>query len=147
MLSYLSCATLDIIGLAGFNCSFDSIQHLSEGSRAQDDLPNAFAQVLHSANAMSPLSLLKRLFPFFRFINWDSRSKALRNAEKTVQRIGKQLVNEKRNMLQSSQDEEKAKDLLTLLIKANMSEGGNTERGMTDEEVMNQIPTFLVAGM
>lgn len=37
----------------------------------------------------------------------------------------------------------KSKDLLSLLIRSNMNEQGN---GLTEDEVLHQIPTFLVAG-
>lgn len=65
-----------------------------------------------------------------------------------MRRIGKQLVAEKkRALLQGNEEGRKAKDLLTLLIKANMTDGGAYgDRQLSDEEVMNQIPTFLVAG-
>ena len=36
-----------------------------------------------------------------------------------------------------------ARDLLTLMIESNMNEAGG---GLTDREVLDQIPTFLLAG-
>lgn len=65
-----------------------------------------------------------------------------------MRKIGQRLVAEKKAaLLQGSEEGKKAKDLLTLLIKANLSDGGASgDRQLSDEEVMNQIPTFLVAG-
>jgi cytochrome P450 len=71
-----------------------------------------------------------------------------------MRQIGLQLVREK----QQSVLEEKAsgggtflekgkdKDLLSLLIKANMDKDIPPEQRLTIEQILNQIPTFLVAG-
>jgi cytochrome P450 len=146
MLSYVSCAGLDIIGLAGFNYSFDSIHHLQHQSQAENELSNAFS-MMRSTERQSFFGFLKLFIPPFRLITWDSRSRIARKAEWIMKQIGQQLVNEKRQALQSSKENGKAKDLLTLLIKANMNEGGeNDDRRLSDLEVLGQIPTFLIAG-
>lgn len=93
------------------------------------------------------ISFLKMFFPPFRIITWDSRTRILRQAERTVREIGLRLVAEKKAALQTSQDKAKAKDLLTLLIKANMSnDKEHADKSLSSEEVLNQIPTFLMAG-
>ena len=43
-------------------------------------------------------------------------------------------------------DSGSTKDLLSLMIKANMGLDVAPEQRMSDEEVMHQIPTFMVAG-
>ncbi|KAG8802377.1 hypothetical protein FRC18_007563, partial [Serendipita sp. 400] len=77
-----------------------------------------------------------------------------------MRRIGKQLVEERKRELgflppksgeQQSQERDApssgtGKDLLSLMIKANMSPDVSPEQRMTDAEVMHQIPTFMVAG-
>lgn len=146
MVSYLSRTTLDVIGLAGFNYSFDSLQRLSEGSDMTDPLSTALGRILKASEKSGLLVLFKMFFPIFRLITWDARSRTISKADAAMRQIGRQIVDERRKALQSSQEKQQAKDLLTLLIKANMNEAGGDDRGMSDDEVMNQIPTFLMAG-
>ena len=147
MVSYLSCTTLDIIGLAGFDYSFDALHHLLNGSQDENELSSSFSKLFAATTKFNALALLKRQFAVLRVITFDSRSKIVNHSQEAVRRIGRQLVEEKKRALQSSQEKVEAKDLLTLLIKANMTEKGDgIDRQMSDEEVMNQIPTFLIAG-
>ncbi|KIM28235.1 hypothetical protein M408DRAFT_70205 [Serendipita vermifera MAFF 305830] len=146
MVSYLSCTTLDIIGLAGFDYSFDSLSHLANNDRNGSELASAFNKLLASAK-FSTLTILKVVFPVLRMITFDERSRTVNQNKAVISRIGKQLIEEKRRALQSSNEDGRAKDLLTLLIKANLAdanEGG--DRQLSDEEMVNQIPTFLIAG-
>jgi cytochrome P450 len=148
MVSYLSCTTLDIIGLAGFDYSFDALQHLLNDNRDENELSSAFSKLFTATMQFNALTILKRQFAILRLITFDSRSRVINHSQKAVQRIGRQLVEDKKRALQASQEKVQAKDLLTLLIKANMTERGDgVDRQMSDEEVMNQIPTFLIAGV
>jgi len=61
-------------------------------------------------------------------------------AKHTLDTIGMQLVQEKKN----ADKETAGRDLLTLLIKANM--GSAEEQQLSDRDVLAQIGTFLVAG-
>ena len=38
-------------------------------------------------------------------------------------------------------------DLLTLLIRANLASNMPDSMRMSDEEILSQVPTFLIAGM
>ncbi|KAG8829956.1 hypothetical protein FRB91_007152 [Serendipita sp. 411] len=152
MLSHLSCTTLDIIGLAGFNYRFDSLDHLVRGDRDESELSFAFSQILNAMGGFAFLVILKMWFPIFRLIQFDRRSRIERSSQKTIQTIGRKLVEERKQALKQEMEKgqvSKAKDLLTLLIRANLAEsgtGGQGDKTLSDEEVMNQIPTFLVAG-
>jgi hypothetical protein len=64
--SWLSRATLDIIGLAGFNYSFDALK-FGEGS---NELASAFAQIFDSAQSASVLSMLLKRIPIVRRFVW-----------------------------------------------------------------------------
>ncbi|KAG8809782.1 hypothetical protein FRC17_003255 [Serendipita sp. 399] len=155
MLSHLSCTTLDIIGLAGFNYHFNSLTRLIKGDRDENELSLAFSQILNSMGKLRLLVFLKMWFPIFRLIRFDQRSRMEKSRQRTIQTIGTQLVQEKKRDLklemEKRQGSTKAKDLLTLLIRANLAEGSGAggaggDRTLSDEEVMNQIPTFLMAG-
>ncbi|PIL32220.1 cytochrome P450 [Ganoderma sinense ZZ0214-1] len=73
-----------------------------------------------------------------------------------MHRIGRQLLQERKAEIMQMYGEEGAgaiekkdlqgRDLLTLLIKANMATDIPNSQRLTDEEVLAQVPTFLVAG-
>lgn len=171
ILSLLSCTTLDIIGLAGFNYSFNALKGLPLSSQVPpldggeshghghgdhggdgNELAMAFSRLFNSAERPPILNILKMWFPIFRLIRWDSRTRIETKGQQTMRKIGRQLVEEKKKALSQAnlngnEEGRKAKDLLTLLLKANLSDGdAHGDRQLSDEEVMNQIPTFLVAG-
>lgn len=147
MLSYLSRATLDIIGLAGFNYAFNG---LSGGS---SELSEAFNKVFDSTG-MPVMQLLRGWIPVLRYVNFDSQSRHNIKAQKTIRKVGMKLVAEKKKLVMEERasrggtelEKGRERDLLTLLIKANMSTALGKEQTMSDDEVINQIPTFLIAG-
>ncbi|PVG01580.1 cytochrome P450 [Serendipita vermifera] len=167
ILSYLSCTTLDIIDLAGFNYSFGALKGLinrttqkgpSTGSKSaeteaqgEDPLASAFSRTLDATtNGFSILQLLKMFIPIFRLITFDTRTRINAKSRAIVYRIGNEIVAERKQAISEEKNSgmsqsSGSKDLLTLLIKANLADSGN-DRKLSDEEVMNQIPTFFLAG-
>jgi hypothetical protein len=184
MLAYLSCTTLDIIGIAGFNYSFGALRTLvnKNGNRAstaaalhanvmasgydqslepngavaeaekEDPLSSALSQAIDATTGtFTFLQLLKIFFPIFRWITFDRRTRVINKSRSIISGIGTQIVNDRKRAISEENKSDRAKDLLTLLIKANLSDGeegksGLADRSLTDEEVMNQIPTFFLAG-
>ncbi|CAG8513792.1 12917_t:CDS:2 [Acaulospora colombiana] len=187
MLAYLSCTTLDIIGMAGFNYSFGALKTLvsktakkspsattisevkqevinhgeedveSDETDAEhhDPLSSALARTIDSTNGgFAFLLLLKMYIPLFRLINFDRRSRLIRKSRVIINQIGKSIVKDRKSAIaeenESGLDRRGgARDLLTLLIKANLTDNGEGKTGdrkLSDEEVMNQIPTFFLAG-
>ena len=64
ILSWLSRATLDIIGLAGFSYSFDALK-LGEES---NELGYAFAQIFNSAKSANIFSIIQARVPILQLI-------------------------------------------------------------------------------
>lgn len=143
MLLYLTQATLDIIGLAGFNYSFDAL------SNKQTGLAQAIAAVLHPPAGIPVIFILKLQIPFLRnILVFDKNTRNITRARKQMDDIGRDLVERKKAEILEEKATggdiiAKSKDLLSLLIRSNMNEQGN---GLTEDEVLHQIPTFLVAG-
>jgi hypothetical protein len=175
--SWLSRATLDIIGLAGFNYSFDALKY-GEGS---NELGHAFAQIFNSAKHAKLVNALKVRIPILRGIvrfslssfdglvnspgdslrppampkqQVDQKSKRITKAQQIMRRVGLQLVREKQQAVLEERasgrgtalEKGKDKDLLSLLIKANMDKDLPAEQQLSVEQILNQIPTFVVAG-
>ncbi|QRV84537.1 cytochrome P450 family protein [Ceratobasidium sp. AG-Ba] len=124
VLPWFTRATLDMIGAAGFDYHFNSLEN-----EDQDELSVAF----------------KKAFQIFAS---DERSRGQAEASKTMRRIGEKLIGDKQAAL--SQELKtgataQGRDLLTLLIKSNMAYENDGHR-MSQDEVLGQISTFLVAG-
>jgi cytochrome P450 len=173
--SWLTRATLDIIGLAGFNYSFDALKFGEDSN----ELGYAFTQLFNNAEIASLVNILHGYFPFLRWIvrlpillltpqpdftqslsaplkqKVDQQSKMLSGARRTMRRIGLQLVREKQQAVLDEQasdgatalEKGKNKDLLSLLVKANMDKNLPAGQQLSLEQILNQIPTFLVSGM
>lgn len=139
-LSWLSRTTLDIIGLAGFNYRFDA---LGEDPR-QNELNAAFATMFKAGTKLTMIPILRAWFPFLRFLRTEQDAKAA-EARKTMSRIGTQLLRESKASIHEK-SEWKTRDLLSLLVKSNMDTDIPEHQRMTDQDVLAQVPTFLVAG-
>ncbi|KAF9077281.1 cytochrome P450 [Rhodocollybia butyracea] len=133
VLSSLSQMTLDVIGLAGFNYKFNSL------SGEPNELNKAFSTLFGNPQVkLWPIAQL--LIPILRNLpSWDP---PLEQAKNTMDRIGRNLLDESKASLRGNGEKAGAsRDLLSLLVKSNV--GG--ER-MSDEDIIAQVPTFLVAG-
>ncbi|KAG6856730.1 hypothetical protein H0H87_001330 [Tephrocybe sp. NHM501043] len=140
ILSWLSKTTLDIIGLAGFNYKFDALNDDQE----QNELNAAFATIFHAGTRMTLIPMIKAFYPRLRFLRGEKDTE-IETSQKTMTRIGNQLLHESKL---SAQDKtmSKSRDLLSLLVHSNMSTDLPAHQRMSDEDVVAQVPTFLVAG-
>ncbi|CDO69788.1 hypothetical protein BN946_scf184766.g33 [Trametes cinnabarina] len=167
----LSKMTLDVIGLAGeseslpesdrslraeetlagFNYEFNALNPRGE----QNELAKAFEEVFSFPAKIPVLMILRNLFPVFEIIK-DKRLRDIEYARRTMHRIGSQLMAQKKaEILRESSGEKsggvgknsvQGRDLLTLLIKANTATDIPDSQRLSDEDVLAQVPTFLVAG-
>ncbi|KAI0077563.1 cytochrome P450 [Panus rudis PR-1116 ss-1] len=146
VLSWLSRATLDIIGLAGFNYEFNALNESGE----PNELNKAFKTIFFMSRTERLFSLFQGRFPILSYIP-TLRGKRMDHAQGVMRRIGMELIAEKKAALLAEKSgvtkrDIKDRDLLTLLIKANMAVDIPEDQRMSDEEVLAQVPTFLIAG-
>ncbi|KAH9980692.1 cytochrome P450 [Russula compacta] len=149
--TWLNKATLDIIGLAGFNYTFDSLHSTDE---KQDDLYGAIRSII-KAPSSGLIYILQLFFPIFRPIP-TARSRVLSTAFQAIRRIGSQLIHDKKTSVLAGRDSNESDvvakqdvqghDLLSLLIKSNIAADMPESMRMSDSEILAQIPTFLLAG-
>lgn len=137
MMSWLSKITLDVVGLAGFDYSIDSLTGKDDG------LYPALTEVFSDCNINPYLLLLKSWIPLFRLWKLDSTSRRIRRLHQMMRKLAKDVVARKANVVKDGSYETQSRDLLTLLIKANQEEG-NASKRMSEEEVLGQVPSFLV---
>ncbi|KAI9068653.1 cytochrome P450 [Trametes sanguinea] len=152
VLQGLTKMTLDVIGLAGFNYRFDSL----DPNGKPNELNQALQEIFTPPEQMTKLMILRNLFPIFSIIP-DADLRREKRARNVMNRIGMQLMAEKKAAIRREMSETKEKDgigrndmrgrdLLTLLIKANMATDVPDNQRLSDEDVLAQVPTFLVAG-
>ncbi|KAF7328914.1 hypothetical protein MVEN_02521200 [Mycena venus] len=142
ILSWLSKATLDIIGLAGFNYRFDNLS--SEGT---SELGKALADIFQAGMTMNFIRVLQAWIPAFRVIP-TKMDRTMEASRAKMMKIGRQLLQESRKEMAEDGTFEKgrSRDLLSLLVRANTAKDISASQRLSDEEVLAQVPTFLVAG-
>ncbi|OZJ03915.1 hypothetical protein BZG36_03273 [Bifiguratus adelaidae] len=137
-------ATLDIIGTAGFGYAFHAIED-------DEDAEGEESPTLHWAykTLLGPRSMLEQLLltflPFFRNLPLK-RNFAHQKGLNVIRDTSRELV-EKAKESRAAQETTEVddgvlgpKDLLTVLVEQ------NDKGGLTDEELVGQVMTFLVAG-
>ncbi|KAI1791336.1 cytochrome P450 [Ganoderma leucocontextum] len=144
----ISKMTLDVIGVAGFNHDFDTL-----GTDAPNEVNMAFQALFTSPAPRSVLQRLARFAPIITKLFPNEGTKSAAKSLDVMRRFGMQLINEKKAQItseKSSASVEKkdvqGRDILSLLIKANMASDVPDNQRLTDEEVLAQVPTFLAAG-
>ncbi|CUA72791.1 Bifunctional P-450/NADPH-P450 reductase [Rhizoctonia solani] len=141
ILPWLTRATLDIIGLAGFGYDFRSLE-----DEDKDELSEAYTELFNSNQDLSVLQVLKGLICLALGIHTEDSRRFDAN-QATINRVGMGLIRDKKAVLQgdAQNEESRGRDLLTLLIKSNLAET-DSRQAMSDAEVLGQISTFLAAG-
>ncbi|CDO75989.1 hypothetical protein BN946_scf184922.g2 [Trametes cinnabarina] len=145
----LSKMTLDIIGLAGFGYDFHA---LDDG-----DKPNEFGVAFKefSANVARIPRHMRYLWPYLKPFPIESIRRVQRVAAK-IRRISAELLEERKAAIFREKETRRAqgvkstdlkgRDLLTLLIKANMANDVPENQRLSHGDVEGQVPTFLMAG-
>ncbi|KAI0032675.1 cytochrome P450 [Vararia minispora EC-137] len=144
--AWLNKATLDIIGLTGFDHDFDA---LHSRSKETDKLYKAFRTV--TTQPRSPLTFLLAQIPGPSFLMRLGASRERAEAFRYIRTAGYEIVREKRAAVLSAADgrpvgkNEFQNDLLSLLIKSNLPSDLPTSMRMSDEEISGQVPTTAVS--
>ncbi|KAJ7087972.1 cytochrome P450, partial [Mycena belliarum] len=146
VMSWLRKMTLDVIGQAGFDYQFNAL----DPSAGPNELNQAFTDLFHSPQAGrdAALRLAQAMVPILKLVPMPG-SKLVKDARNKMTKIGKNLVSETKASIKASgttKDLGGRRDLLSVLLKANMSTDIPESQRMTDAEVIAQIPAFFVAG-
>ncbi|KAI0768260.1 cytochrome P450 [Trametes elegans] len=152
VLKDLNKMTLDVIGIAGFNYRFDALKATNKINELQEAFQEMFKP---PTGGFTLLMLLKNIFPILNVIP-DEGSKRVKRGQEAMHRVGTQLIQEKKAAIRRELAESKdgavekkdvhGRDLLTLLLKANMATDIPDSQRLSDTDVLAQVPTFLVAG-
>ncbi|KAG6336263.1 hypothetical protein ID866_2817 [Astraeus odoratus] len=149
VLPWLSRATLDVIGMAGFGYQFNAL------AGKNDELANAYDLIFNTARKLALRTILEVWIPLLR--KFRPKSEAMDKARAHLVRIGLQLIDERKmamavetgvdslhKNMPKCPKESRPRDLLSVLVQSNMASFASQQ--MTTSEVLCQISTFLIAG-
>ncbi|KAF8318460.1 cytochrome P450 [Clavulina sp. PMI_390] len=153
-------ATLEVISSAGFGYETNAIE-----SGNENELVASFNALFSSVTEVQPLEIIVTTLPIMSYLpDWSHRHAATARATATMRRIGDELVDKKKrdiinNTTVASQSSDKggkpglevsqlggSKDLLSILVRANMATDLKPSQKLSDKDVAAQISTFLLAG-
>ncbi|KAJ7762961.1 cytochrome P450 [Mycena metata] len=158
VLSWLRKMTLDVIGQAGFNYQF----HGLEPDHEPDALNTVFTELFHSPQSIrnTRFRVAQSMVPILRLLpvpGWRTAAEAYRKMTAT----GSQLVSESKARMNTAEGEKtvgSGRDLLSLIVKANLSTNLPESQRLNEAEVIApsklgilmrhiiEIPTFFLAG-
>jgi len=142
---WVSRATFDVIGLAGFDYHFNAIQNEDNElfNAYKDMFEVSISQTQHLRKALDYYApICGRLFP-------DKATYVVRKGRATINRVATQLIQEKKRRIQESEDSGKpyeGRDLLSHLLKSNAATDLPPEQRISDDDILHNINTFMFAG-
>ncbi|KZV69777.1 cytochrome P450 [Peniophora sp. CONT] len=149
ILDGLQLTTLDIIGLAGFGFNFNALNPPDDSETR--DFTDAL-RVLTNGKAPGLMTVLQGILPPLRVIP-TPRTRRIAKARAVLNRIGGKLIDDRKRLVLGDFSQEKikrddvqGKDILSLLVRANLATDLPEKSRLSDEDMLSQIPTLLVAG-
>ncbi|KAI9066011.1 cytochrome-450 hydroxylase [Trametes sanguinea] len=143
---WVSRATFDVIGLAGFDYQFNAIHGQT------NELFMAYKDMFETAISQQKGSLWDLLALYFPILDkiWPGeRYKVVKKSHEVINRVAGRLIQEKKSKIEES---EKAgsvyggKDLLSALLRSNIAVDLPPDQRISDEDILHNINTFLFAG-
>ncbi|KAI0754478.1 cytochrome-450 hydroxylase [Daedaleopsis nitida] len=143
---WVSRATFDVIGLAGFDYQFNAIHDES------NELFLAYKEMFEIAVSQQGGGLWELVILYFPFLDRFSpgdRFKVVKQSQETIKRVAGRLIQEKKRKIEEA---EKAgsvyggKDLLSALLRSNVAVDLPPDQRISDEDILHNINTFMFAG-
>jgi len=91
-------------------------------------------------------TLISIYLPWITFLFPDKVARTVQNSRETIHRIAGHLIQAKKQNVLEGQRSEKGQDLLSLLLKSNAAEDLPRDQRISDEDILNNINTFMFAG-
>ncbi|RDX47322.1 cytochrome P450 [Lentinus brumalis] len=144
--------TLEMLGQAGLGYSFDDFVEESSdeyGEALKMFFPTLSLVQFLPVDTMSyviSVDTIRRIFRMLPFKNL----RRLMNISDTLQRRSQEIIEERKAALRKGDEALLAqvgegKDLMSICLKANMA--ATSEEKMSDDELLSQMTTFILAGM
>ncbi|KZV92037.1 cytochrome P450 [Exidia glandulosa HHB12029] len=152
-LDWISRATFDSIGKAGFDYDFGTMNEDGETNEMAEAFNTIFRADATPFEEMR--GMLNDRFPLLRAIAPGKRSRDVDKGKIIVDRVCKEIVQKKKAAVLAELGGDSAtinkssvagNDIITLLLRANLAKDVDPSSRLSDEQIQGQIPTFLVAG-
>ncbi|KAF8906588.1 cytochrome P450 [Gymnopilus junonius] len=142
---WVSRATFDVIGLAGFDYNFNSIEDES------NELFCAYKEMFEVAISQSPpiRTVLRIYAPFLDSLFPDSALRTIQRSQDVIHRVAGHLIQEKKFKIAQGLKEGipyGGRDLLSLLLKSNVATDLPADQRISDTDILHNINTFMFAG-
>ncbi|KAH9831350.1 cytochrome P450 [Rhodofomes roseus] len=143
---WVSRATFDVIGSAGFDYQFNAIQNET------NELFSAYKEMFEVAisqqsGALRSLAVI--YFPVLDTLIPNKATHTVRRCQEVIRRVAGNLIQEKKRKIAEAEAQGKThqgKDLLTLLLKSNAAADLPPEQRISDADILHNINTFMFAG-
>jgi len=137
---WLSRTTLDIIGLAGFDYSFGALDE------DENELAGVIKAMLKPREIKIWMIILQGLAVYFPFLLKlpTKAAKAINRMMYIIEGEGQKMMDERRRLAETGELEDK-KDLMSLVVKANLQAASKKDK-LGDHEIQGQVTTFILAG-
>ncbi|OBZ71480.1 hypothetical protein A0H81_08492 [Grifola frondosa] len=126
---WVSRATFDVIGLAGFDYHFNAIQNETNDCTAWD--------------------VVKVYLPIIDVLFPSEKVLTVRRCHKVIERVAGRLIREKKTKISEAEKNGstyQGKDLLSLLLKSNVAVDLPPQQRISDKDILHNINTFMFAG-
>ncbi|KAF9566823.1 cytochrome-450 hydroxylase [Agrocybe pediades] len=142
---WISRATFDVIGLAGFDYDFNAIHHES------NELFSAYKEMFEVAISQgNPIRTIFGIYaPFLSALFPDHAQRTVKKCQDVIRRVAGHLIQEKKEKIVEgirSGSHYAGKDLLSLLLKSNMATDLPADQRISDTDILHNINTFMFAG-
>ncbi|PCH40422.1 cytochrome P450 [Wolfiporia cocos MD-104 SS10] len=143
---WVSRATFDVIGSAGFDYEFNAIQNET------NELFHAYKEMFEVAISQqtAPLrGMLAIYFPIIDVLFPDLAARTVRRCQEVIRRVAGTLIQEKKRKIAEAEEKgltHQGKDLLSLLLKSNAAADLPPEQRISDEDILHNVNTFMFAG-
>ncbi|KAH9485345.1 Cytochrome P450 monooxygenase 215 [Psilocybe cubensis] len=142
---WISRATFDVIGHAGFDYDFNAIENES------NELFSAYKEMFEVAVSQgNPFRTIFSIYaPFLSSLFPDSTVRVVQRSQDTIRRVAGHLIQAKKaKIVQGLQDgvPYAGRDLLSLLLKSNMATDLPPDQRISDTDILHNINTFMFAG-
>ncbi|KAF8159536.1 cytochrome-450 hydroxylase [Crassisporium funariophilum] len=144
---WISRATFDVIGIAGFDYNFNAIDDET------NELFGAYKEMFEVVISQgAPFRTLQRIYAP-RFINAlfpDTKvDQTIERCHSIIHRVAGQLIQEKKLKIKEGEESGipyAGRDLLSLLLKSNVATDIPPDQRISDEDILHNINTFMFAG-
>ncbi|KAL0575507.1 hypothetical protein V5O48_006462 [Marasmius crinis-equi] len=139
---WISRATFDIIGLAGFDYHFNAIENET------NELFLAYKEMFEVAISQSSLlrTMMSIYCPAIQGLFPDKLTRIVQRGQRVIERVAVDLIQEKKRKIADREHSSEGRDLLTRLLESNNSIDLPPEHRISDEDILNNINTFMFAG-